>query len=118
YGIVSDDPQPVQSLFEGWGQIDMTFGATDIFSSTDHDVLYVKVQSPDLIEMHEAVVNQLDVADTKVYRPHATIAYLKPGLGNKYVSRDSLVGLTAEVDKVFFCPKDGEEVTIELGGNL
>lgn len=66
----------------------------------------VEVDSPDLHKLHDLIKKSLpNTQDFDEYRPHVTLAYLKPGMGKKYATDEPLGGeFTAET--LCFCPKD------------
>ena len=92
----------------------VTFGPTAVFAGEDHDVLYVAVHSPDLHRLHHAL-SALPHMDTHAqYVPHATLAYLMPGTGQKYAGRKLFDGLDVELRTLKFSPAEGDDVTILL----
>lgn len=118
YGIHDDDPGPVIDLLDDEGSIFLTMGVTDYFSHDGYDVLFVRVDSPDLEQLNELISTALDVTDTYPdYHPHATIAYLKPGLGPKYANQTVLAGMTATIGEVTFSSSDGEKVVLRTAGD-
>lgn len=93
YGFHTTDPEEVKRVVSGFGQIVMKFGGVTVFpgaeSGKDYDVLKVDVLSPDLHRLHERL-GILEHTDTHAeYKPHATIAYVKAGLGRGYADRIS-----------------------------
>lgn len=88
YGLHTNDPSGVRALLGDEPPIELWFGKTDYFETPDYDVLYVTVDSPALTRLNARITNLLDVTNTHPgYQPHATIAYLKPGLGARYADR-------------------------------
>lgn len=78
----------------------MLLGKLDLFRHRDQDVLKINVYSPDL-DHDNAVLKQLpNTNNFPVYNPHVTVAYLKPGTGEKYLHLSN--------------PMQGREVT--MGG--
>jgi DNA repair protein RadC len=120
YGIHDEDPAQIRKLLEGERPITVTFGETSFFpngESNSGDVLKADVDSPDLHRLNKKIAGAVANTDTHPeYKPHATIAYLKPGLGKKYAGDDSLVGRTVTVRSVTFSSKDGTLTEIRLNG--
>lgn len=120
YGLENDDPSDVEALLANWGAISLTLGPLDYFSAPDYDVVFAGVASPDLVELHEAISNQVECAESDhgAYRPHATIAYVRSGLGQTFKGRTDVAGMTATVDSVTFSASDSEKTEIGLNNSL
>lgn len=117
YGLHSDDPSEVKKALAGEGPIKIKLGKTSIFpngESDSGDVVKVDVDSPDLHRLN-GIVGKLPHTDTHPdYKPHATIAYVKPGKGKQYEGDDTLDGHEFTVDEVVFSASDGKRTTIKL----
>jgi hypothetical protein len=112
YGLHTQDASEVQDFLDGWGTVFLTLGETQVFSHEDQDVLVVRVISPDLVQLNGALSQELEVTDTyPEYHPHATIAYLQPGMGEQYAGRVDLAGLTATLGALTFSPAEGDNKT-------
>lgn len=115
YGLHTDSSLLVQHMLKGYGSVSLTLGVLDIFEAEDYDVLFARVQSPELEELNKFISNNFEVTDTHPeYKPHATIAYLKKGLGAKYVGRSDVVGKTTTTDKLIFSSSDDVKTEIAL----
>lgn len=100
------------------GRISLTLGDTNIFATPDYDVVYAEVHSPDLIGVNRAIATRLPTESTHaVYIPHATIAYVKPGTGKKYIGLTSLSGIPVIVDSIVLIDVDGVKTEISLMGH-
>ncbi len=100
--------QPPPKLFLGKVSC---FPASD--TGKDYDVLKVDVKSPDLVKLNK-MLGALPNTQTFDYHPHATLAYVKPGRGQKYVDafQPLNVGVTAET--VVFSDTEGVKTSIDL----
>lgn len=115
YGLHTDDVSDVEEFTDGYGPISLTFGETGYFAGDEYDVLFVEVDSPELVELNALISEGLSVTDTyPEYHPHATIAYLKSGLGARYAGNTEFVGKTAVINQVLFSPADGEKQVLDL----
>lgn len=55
------------------------------FKNSEYDVLKFDLFGDDLMKMNQFVTNNFEfTSDFPEYKPHATIAYMKPGLSDKY----------------------------------
>src|SRR5690606_14932626 len=89
-------------------------GDFDVFRSLEHDVLVVKVDSPKLHELRDKLAT-LDHVDTwSEYRPHVTVAYLKPGAAKAYLGHSPFIGQQFDVSDLEFKGAGGARKTISL----
>lgn len=114
---VKNDVQQVQSVLQGTGPIHVTLGKLSLFRNPDADVLILSVQSPQLETLHERLGILPNETTHKDYKPHLTIAYLKPGTGQKYVESWSVLNLRGKVltfDEVTYSDVDRNHETVTL----
>lgn len=107
----------LRTALRDFGPITVTLGKTSLFTGgKDGDVLKIDVASPDLHKMYAMIGRILPVHTTfPVYHPHATIAYLKPGMGKKYAGNTSLSGTKITFSSAVFSGKDGYKENLPLG---
>lgn len=121
FGLHGNDAAAVQRVLEGEPPIQVRLGKTSFFpngKSNAGDVVKVDVDSADLHRLNAKIAAALPTTDTHpTYRPHATIAYVKPGLGEKYAGDASVEGHTATIDRVVFSGRDGKKTEIVLRGD-
>ena len=101
YGLHTTNPDEVFAHLKRNNAVrplTMTLGDLDVFRHRDQDVLKINVHSPDLDHLHSVAKKLPNSFSFPSYNPHVTVAYLKPGLGEKYI------GITNHLD--------GREVTI------
>lgn len=85
YGIETDKAAIVAVLVKDFGSIILSLGESDVFESEEFDVIYLSVDSPDLVRLNSLISATLKVADTHdVYIPHVTLAYVESGKGADY----------------------------------
>ena len=65
------------------GPVDLHFGKIDCFENEKEDVVFVSIQSPALRSLNKALSELPNDDKHKRYRPHATLAYTKPGTGRR-----------------------------------
>jgi len=115
YGVHSADPKSIESALAGVGPFKVTMGKVSIFESDDYDVVKVDVESPELRALNKKIAESTSVTDTfPDYHPHATIAYVKKGEGQKYVGENSLEGKEITMNALTFSGKDGKESVFDL----
>jgi 2'-5' RNA ligase len=110
-----------EMMMRGGGEL--TLGATAIFESEEgshangDDVVYVAVDSPDLVLLNQIISEALTVTDTHPdYVPHITLAYVKKGEGQKYAGNETLAGTVVTFTSIVFSDADGNETEIPLAG--
>ncbi len=111
YGIHPEvTPEVVGELLaaHGIGPIRLKLGKVGCFPRDEYDVLYLTVESPDLRRIHQ-ITAALPHTDTHPhYTPHATFAYVRPGLGKAYLGRIPAADLECEVPELEFHGPDSE----------
>ena len=122
YGFEDDGPGTVASirdLLKNQGLIDVALGDFGTFpDGGDGEVLFVAVESPRLRELNRIVTRDFPCKDSHpTYRPHLTVAYLKPGVAARFAALQGLPFLrrTARVTEVTFSDRQGNVITIPLG---
>lgn len=119
YGIHGVDPEPVAESLAGESPVLLKLGKTALFKSPEQEVLIVEILSPDLHRLNGKIEKSGPFTDTHPgYKPHATIAYLKPGKGKKYEGLQKFEGMEATIPSVTFSGKDGNKTEIPLGGEM
>jgi len=92
YGLETDDVRQIEHIAAQEGPVPLWMIGLSLFSSPEHDVLKIEVQSAALNRLRTAVLSAIPNTQTyDEYVPHVTVAYLKPGTGEKYVNADSQI---------------------------
>jgi 2'-5' RNA ligase len=120
FGLHDDVPDAVRELLAGEKPITAKLGKISIFPAkegSDFDVVKVDVESPDLHRLNQKIADARPVTDTHPeYKPHVTIAYVKPGEGKKYVGDTAFEGQEISFDSVTFSGKNREKISVPLNG--
>lgn len=90
---------------------DILLSNASLFENDDYDVLKLDASADWLNECNKKLSELPHTTDYPDYHPHATIGYLKPGTGQKYV--DMLKGMEVKVQpaKIVYSKADGTKVT-------
>jgi len=86
-GVTEDE---VKSVFDNFdGEINIKVDGVDIFENEKYDVVKFNV-SPDgaLQYLHDELSKLPNSNEFPDYKPHITLAYIKKGLGKKYIKPD------------------------------
>jgi len=120
YGLHGKPLKQVRALLADEGPITVKMGKTSHFPASESgngDVVKVDIDSPDLHRLNKKIADALPNTETHPeYKPHATIAYVKPGMGEKYSGNAALEGHEWTLDHLTFSGKDGKQVDIPLTG--
>ncbi len=91
YGIKGDDVEGIKKYLASLAPFDATLGKTEKFPPTEHSdgaaVIHAPVISPELERINREIEKHGEFAPSNFpdYRPHATVAYVKPEKADKYV---------------------------------
>ncbi len=105
------------------GGATMTLSATAIFETEQGshadgaDVVYLAVDSPDLVLINQVIRESLEVTTSHPeYIPHITLAYVKKGEGQKFVGDETLAGTVITFTAIQFSDIEGNLTEIPLAG--
>ncbi len=124
YGFHTDDAEEIRRVVEDFGTVYLKLGKTSIFPAKEassqrggdqFDVVKIDVESEDLHRLNSLLSDSLEHTDTHPdYKPHITLAYVKPGRGKKYVGDDTVEGEEVFGARLIFSDQEGERTTIGL----
>lgn len=110
----------IEAALRGKGPFELTLGKVSCFygedSGKDYDVLKVDVTSPQLKALHSILGGLPNEATHKDYKPHATIAYVKAGLGREYMRLLAPLDLKVVVDELEYSDADKARSYFKLRG--
>ncbi len=120
YGLHTDSADDVRPVLSGSPPANVSLGAVSAFRGADsgkpYDVLKVNVTSPDLAALNRRLAGLPHTDTFKDYRPHATIAYVKAGLGDALAALAQPVNADFTASEVVFSNRAGVKTAIPLGG--
>lgn len=105
------DIEEIKGMLSPIAKYNALFSRLSIFDNPQYDVLKVDVHCRQLNNTNSKVLNKFTShSEYKDYHPHATVAYLKKGCGQKYLDKltPSLYPLISR-EFMFSYHKDGEE---------
>lgn len=113
YGLHDPDPDAAGRIIANTGPIRMKLGKVSVFKNDDkdYDVLKVDVESNDLRFLNKKL-GKLKNTETFKYNPHATIAYVKKGLGDWYAKQMPALDLEFTTDTVVFSDHQNNKTTL------
>ncbi len=109
YGLHKDvDEEKLLNVISKFTKPQATSNKISCFNNEKYDVLKFDVVSDDLGKMNEELKQFPFTSNFPDYHAHITIAYLKPGLGEKYMKNlDSTMNL--DFNKIVYSKGNGEK---------
>lgn len=116
FGFTRAEPENIAKLLEGSGDLRFTLGKTSLFENPEEgDVLKIDVEGSEIHEMHHLLACTFDyVSDYPDYKPHLTVAHLKPGEGAKYAGDTRFLGRSVTASRLIFSSPSKEKTVIYL----
>lgn len=115
YGLHTIDNEEVKNVLANSESLSVTFDDVALFENEKFDVVKINIISDDLVKLNKLLADNLEHTNTHAeYKPHATLAYVKPGCGQKYKDRQDFKGMNLVFNKVCFSAKDGNRYYIDL----
>lgn len=126
YGLKNDSPAAIEKIKQAAAQIqpfDVPMGKTEVFpatkhSSFDHPVVARLKTTPELKALRDAVegAGAFKEDNFPEYKPHVTLAYIKPEFAEQYKGGSQLEGHSVPVKEIVVSKRDGSQEVIPLGG--
>jgi 2'-5' RNA ligase/preprotein translocase subunit YajC len=122
YGIQGDDSAGIKKYLGAQKPFEAKLGKTNVFpqskSSDGGAVVHAEVHSPDLHRMNSEIAKhgKFKESDLPDYKPHVTVAYVKPEVADKYKNMAGAEGKSFKVTHVAVSDKNGNHEEVALGG--
>lgn len=104
YGLHENDHDKIFDILGKIDPITIKLKSPSLFENEKYDVLKMGVSSPELRSLNSRVCRIFEYTDKyKDYNPHVTIAYLKPGMGKKYLKlQNDIIGKDLTLSRLCF----------------
>jgi 2'-5' RNA ligase len=118
YGLHADSPEPVAEILKDSPPVRAVLGRVSVFKGADcgkdYDVLKVDVVSPDLARLNRELAALPHTDKFKDYNPHATIAYVKAGMGDAFAALAQPLDAEFTAKNIVFSSRSGSKTDIPL----
>lgn len=116
YGLAPEDSAAVEAALRDVAAFDVVIGPVGVFKNDDADVVKLMVMGSEIHRLNEIISKAVPHTDTHTwYEPHVTLAYCRPGTGEKY---SFTIGpgeyIPVRVSHVMFCDRDEKQTMIAL----
>lgn len=123
YGLENpEDAASVRDYLAAQKPFDATLGRTEVFPPSENSdgaaVVHAPVISPELTRINSELGEHGKFTEPSFaeYKPHATVAYVKPELADKYSGMAETEGAPVHVDRIAISDRDGKHTEVQLGG--
>lgn len=110
YGVV-DDADQLRTILANFKPFQVVLGQTHVFEPSTHSEgacpVVVDVRSDELLRLNAAVdAAMAEKSNDFEYRPHLTLAYVKPEVADQYKDKDDFRGIAFTVRAIVLSSKD------------
>jgi 2'-5' RNA ligase len=122
YGIQGDDTAGIKKYLGTQKPFEAKLGKTGVFPPSKNSdgaaVVHAEVHSSDLHRMNSEIAKhgKFKESDFPNYKPHVTVAYVKPEVADKYKGMADAEGKSFKVTHVAVSDKNGNHEEVPLGG--
>lgn len=114
YGFENVGADRLRWVIDQHRGIVLTLGSLSLFRNEKADVLKVDVYSQRLHDLHAHLGIIPNKSTFPTYIPHLTVAYLKPGTGDKYLDMRGLEGQEVRVQSVTYSDPERNHVDMVM----
>ena len=122
YGIKGNDTSAIRAYLEQQAPFEASLGKTDKFEPSEHSdgaaPIIAPIDAPELHRINAEIEKHGEFAPSSFpeYKPHATIAYVKPEVADKYTGRADTEGKKFLVKSISITDRNGNSTPVELKG--
>jgi 2'-5' RNA ligase len=124
YGLKNGITPELRAFIEKQEPFEASLGPTTAFPPSEHSdgaaPIVAPVESPELHKLNAEIEKQADFEPSSFpdYKPHVSVAYVKPEVAEKYVGMKDAAGKTFPIDSIAISDKNGAHTEIPLKGGV
>ncbi len=121
FGLETDDPGALAPILRDTRQFPVRLGKVSVFPAApgrNYDVVKVDADAPQLRRLNRELASLPHTDTHPTYHPHATIAYVRAGLGQEWAARFGAVDAVVVVDTVVFSDRSKNKTRTLLAAPL
>jgi broad specificity phosphatase PhoE len=122
YGIQGDDTAGIKKYLASLEPFEASLGKTEKFPPSEHSegaaVIVAPIEAPELHKINSELEKHGDFTEPsfKEYRPHSSLAYVKPERADRYVGMAATAGKKFTVNSIAITDRNGKREEIQLQG--
>ena len=122
YGVEGEETEGIKKYLSYLAPFEASLGKTDKFPPSEHSdgasVIIAPIEAPELHQINSEIEKHGDFAEPSFpeYKPHATVAYVKPEVADRYVGMGVTHGKKFTVNEIAITDRNGKQEVVKLGG--
>jgi probable phosphoglycerate mutase len=122
YGIQGEDTEGIKKFLSQQSPFEASLGKTEKFPPSEHSdgaaVIVAPIEAKELHRLNSELEKHGDFTEPSFaqYRPHATVAYVRPEVADRYTGMSVTAGKKFTVDRVAITDRNGKAETVKLEG--
>lgn len=122
YGIKGDDTAKIKEFLRQQAPFEASLGRTESFPPSEHSdgaaVIQAPIEASELHRLNSEIAQHGDFTEPSFpeYKPHATIAYVKPEKAERYTGMKVTEGKKFTVDRIAIADRNGNHDIVKLEG--
>jgi N12 class adenine-specific DNA methylase/GGDEF domain-containing protein len=122
YGIQGENTESIQKFLSQQSPFEASLGKTESFAPSEHSdgaaPIIAPIEAPELHRIERELDKHGDFKERSFpeYKPHATVAYVKPDRAARYTGMTVTEGKQFTVDSIAITDRNGNETPVKLEG--
>lgn len=123
YGIKGENTDGIKKYLGSLAPFEASLGKTEKFPPSEHSdgaaVIHAPIEAPELHTINKEIEKHGEFSEPSFgeYKPHATVAYVKPEAADRYTGMSATNGKKFTVNSIAITDRDGNQTEVKLGGS-